>query len=145
VLPLRSAIARLFKLSLVVTASGLAERVAGRAFVAPWKFPRARARVLKSRQGFNAWKDEHSGSTRDFPTPSYVLLHTLAHLLLTEISLECGYPASSIRERIYVLPKTGYGILLYTGSSDAEGTLGGLVQVGHRLDRALVMPHFLPA
>jgi hypothetical protein len=39
--------------------------------------PGVSARVLKLRQGFNAWKDEHSGS-RDFPAPSYILLHTLA-------------------------------------------------------------------
>ncbi len=39
--------------------------------------------------------------------------------------MRCGYPASSIRERIYVDPQGGrYGILLYTGSPDAEGTLG---------------------
>ena len=47
--------------------------------------------------------------------------------------MECGYPASSIRERIYAIPELGYGVLLYTGSSDAEGTLGGLVQVGRRI------------
>ena len=47
--------------------------------------------------------------------------------------LECGYPASSIRERIYALPGIGYGVLLYTGTSDAEGTLGGLIQVGRRI------------
>jgi len=44
-----------------------------------------------------------------------------------------GHPASSIRERIYALPEVGYGVLLYTGSSDAEGTLGGLVEVGRRI------------
>ena len=31
----------------------------------------------------------------------YFLLHSLSHLLITAVSLECGYPASSIRERIY--------------------------------------------
>ena len=43
--------------------------------------------------------------------------------------MRCGYPASSIRERIYVdEQEKRYGILLYTGSPDADGTLGGLVQ-----------------
>ncbi len=43
--------------------------------------------------------------------------------------MQCGYPASSIRERIYADVDAGrYGILLYTASPDAEGTLGGLVQ-----------------
>jgi hypothetical protein len=66
----------------------------------------------------------------------YVMLHTLSHLLLTAISLECGYAAASIRERIYVRDGA-YGILLYTGTPDAEGTLGGLVQVGRKIGRHL--------
>ena len=49
------------------------------------------------------------------------------------MSLECGYPASSIRERIYSMNEIGYGVLLYTGSPDAEGTLGGLIQTGRRI------------
>lgn len=66
----------------------------------------------------------------------YVMLHSLSHLLLTAIALECGYAAASIRERIYVRDGA-YGILLYTGTPDAEGTLGGLVQVGRRIGRHL--------
>jgi hypothetical protein len=66
----------------------------------------------------------------------YMLLHSLSHLLLTAMSLECGYSAASIRERIY-LGDEGYGILLYTGTPDAEGTLGGLVEVGRHLPRHL--------
>ena len=56
----------------------------------------------------------------------YVLLHTLAHLLIQSMAMRCGYPASSIRERIYVEDRQ-YGLMLYTGTPDAEGTLGGLV------------------
>lgn len=68
----------------------------------------------------------------------YLMLHSLSHLLLTAIALECGYAAASIRERIYVRDGA-YSILLYTGTSDAEGTLGGLVQVGRRMSRHLEM------
>jgi hypothetical protein len=64
------------------------------------------------------------------------MLHSISHALLTAVSLECGYPASAIRERVYAGP-FGYGILLYTGSVDAEGTLGGLVEVGRRITRHL--------
>ena len=32
---------------------------------------------------------------------------------------------------------SGYGVLLYTGSSDAEGTLGGLIQVGRRIHNSV--------
>lgn len=91
--------------------------------------------------GFNAWLEEHQGSKRKYPGLPYYLLHLLSHLLITAMSLDCGYPASSIRERVYA--RLGqYGLLIYTGSSDAEGTLGGLVQAGRRirqhLRRALV-------
>lgn len=63
----------------------------------------------------------------------YVLLHSLAHALIHELALECGYSAASIRERLYARdPREDgagamAGILLYTSAPDAEGTLGGLV------------------
>ncbi|MHC5825905.1 MAG: Zn-binding domain-containing protein, partial [Nostoc sp.] len=68
-----------------------------------------------------------------FPGLPYIMLHSLSHLLIAAVSLECGYAASSIRERIYA-GESGYGILLYTGSPGSEGTLGGLVQVGNRIE-----------
>ncbi|MBI1833126.1 MAG: DUF1998 domain-containing protein, partial [Planctomycetes bacterium] len=83
--------------------------------------------------GFECWKTEHQGTHREFPGLPYLMLHSFSHSLITAVSLECGYPASSIRERIYALPSVGYGVLLYTGSSDAEGTLGGLIEVGRRI------------
>lgn len=91
------------------------------------------SRVLQLKRGFETWKAEHTGSKREFPHPAYFLLHSFSHLLITAVALECGYPASSIRERVYALPQVGYGVLLYTGSSDAEGTLGGLIEVGRRI------------
>ncbi|HZR20692.1 MAG TPA: DUF1998 domain-containing protein [Verrucomicrobiae bacterium] len=88
--------------------------------------------------GFSAWEAAHLNSSREFPGVPYYLLHTFSHLLMTAISLDCGYPASSLRERIYALPAEGvlpdrYGILIFTGSSDAEGTLGGLVEAARRI------------
>lgn len=82
--------------------------------------------------------------TRPIPFPGVrlVLLHTLSHLLINSISLECGYAASSIRERLYCATEAGpdgaerttrAGILLYTGSPGSEGTLGGLVEVGRNI------------
>jgi len=88
--------------------------------------------------GFKLWREEHQGTRREFPGPPYLMLHSFSHLLITAVALECGYPASSIRERIYAIPEVGYGILLYTGTSDAEGTLGGLVQVGRRIHETLL-------
>ena len=68
-----------------------------------------------------------------YPGPRYVLLHTVAHLLIRELALECGYNAASIRERIYAdiegeVPQAG--ILIYTAAADSDGTLGGLVDLG---------------
>ncbi len=78
-------------------------------------------------------------SQRPFPGGPYVLLHTFSHLLLQSLAMRCGYPGSSIRERIYADEKSErYGILLYTGSPDAEGTLGGLVQQARHLEEHLV-------
>jgi hypothetical protein len=84
--------------------------------------------------GHRRWAEDRK-SHRPFPGGPYVLLHTLSHLLLQSVAMRCGYPASSIRERIYA-DDAGqrYGILLYTGSPDAEGTLGGLVQQARHLE-----------
>lgn len=87
--------------------------------------------------GFEAWKRRRGADKARFAGVTYVMLHSLSHLLLTAVSLECGYAASSIRERIYLGESGRTGILLFTGTPDAEGTLGGLVQVGKRLERHL--------
>ncbi len=84
-------------------------------------------------RGHRVWADEHKASKRHFVGLPYIMLHSFSHLMITAVSLECGYPASSIRERIYAIPDVGYGVLLFTATSDAEGTLGGLVQVGRRI------------
>ena len=100
--------------------------------------PTVRERAKIIRDGFVEWIRGHPGSKRTFPGAPYYMLHTFAHLLMTAISLDCGYPASSLRERIYSLdaPLGGirrFGVLIYTGSSDAEGTLGGLVEAARRI------------
>ena len=66
-------------------------------------------------------------------SPEYILLHTLSHLLIRQLSLECGYSSASIKERIYCTFPDSIkmsGILLYTSSSDSDGSLGGLVRQG---------------
>jgi hypothetical protein len=100
--------------------------------------PAVKQRLDALASGHRHWTEERK-SKRLFPGGPYVLLHTLSHLLIQSLSMRCGYPASSIRERIYA--DTGgqrFGILLYTGSPDAEGTLGGLVQQARHLEDNLV-------
>lgn len=72
-----------------------------------------------------------------FPGVRFYLLHSLAHLLMNALALECGYAASAIRERIYCASRDDKvpmaAILLMTGTPGTEGTLGGLVDQGRRL------------
>ncbi len=88
----------------------------------------------------------------NFPGMRYVLLHSLAHAMIRQFSLECGYTTASIRERIYSRNagedgEAMAGILLYTAAPDSEGTLGGLVSLGEpqtlgrHLDQALESAH----
>ncbi len=86
-------------------------------------------------RGHRQWAEKRK-SARSFPDGPYVLLHTLSHLLIQSLSMQCGYPASSLRERIYA-EEDRYGLLIYTGSPDAEGTLGGLVRQARRIDEHL--------
>ncbi|NBB59998.1 DUF1998 domain-containing protein [Pseudomonas sp. ODNR1LW] len=75
------------------------------------------------------------GYDRDYRiTPRLLLVHSFAHALIRTISLECGYSPSSIRERLFVAEQEDgeaamNGVLLYTGSPDSEGSLGGLVRL----------------
>ncbi len=76
--------------------------------------------------------------------PEFVLLHTFAHILINQLSYECGYGSSSIRERIYCEKCADEismcGVLLYTASGDSEGSLGGLVRQGEpgRLEETII-------
>ena len=53
------------------------------------------------------------------------------------MSMSSGYSSSAIRERIYFGDDMS-GILLYTGSPDKEGSLGGLVELGN-IDQLIVL------
>ena len=84
--------------------------------------------------GHRGWRNSrHLDPNEGYPGIRYAMLHTLSHLLIRELALECGYNAASIRERIYAdvsgaNPQAG--ILIYTAAADSDGTLGGLVDLG---------------
>ncbi|WP_244296590.1 DUF1998 domain-containing protein [Kocuria rosea] len=66
--------------------------------------------------------------------PRYWLIHTLAHVLLREMAMTCGYSAASLTERLYAWEGVegrppAAGVLIATTASDSDGTLGGLVQL----------------
>jgi len=93
-------------------------------------------RGLELLSGYDAWAEPLKNKP-DFPGVRFYLLHSLAHLLVSSISIECGYSASALRERIYCAPANAEvpmaAILLSTGSAGTEGTLGGLVEQGREL------------
>lgn len=66
-------------------------------------------------------------------TARFLLLHTFAHLLINQLTFECGYSTAALRERLYVSSGEGEpmaGVLIYTADGDADGTMGGLVRMG---------------
>lgn len=69
-------------------------------------------------------------------TPSlaarYLLIHSLAHVLMKQLSLQCGYSSASLRERLYIGEgeQEMAGLMIYTSTNDADGTLGGLQRQG---------------
>lgn len=71
-------------------------------------------------------------------TPKFLLLHTLAHMLIDQWALDSGYPAGALRERLYCSEGKGgtqepmAGILIYTAASDSAGSLGGVVSQAAR-------------
>ncbi|WP_349362827.1 MAG: DUF1998 domain-containing protein [Roseitalea porphyridii] len=61
-----------------------------------------------------------------------LLVHALSHALMLELSITSGYSAASLLERLYsdADGEPMAGVLLYTATSDNEGTLGGLEREG---------------
>ncbi|MBZ9916582.1 DUF1998 domain-containing protein [Mesorhizobium sp. BR1-1-12] len=71
---------------------------------------------------------------------TYWALHSLSHALMAELALECGYPISSLKERIYASgagQADRFGILIYTSTAGAQGTLGGLSGMAERIPEML--------
>jgi hypothetical protein len=95
--------------------------------------PDVLARSGAMAEKFRQWETERGTPPSPFPGARYILLHSLAHTLIRQLSLDCGYSASSVRERIYSSAdprRRMAGVLLYTASPDSEGSLGGLVDLG---------------
>ena len=83
------------------------------------------------------WREarKYSDPAANYKGLRFLLLHSFAHALMRQLALECGYAAASLSERIYSRDpeESGgamAGVLIYTSTSDSEGTLGGLVSLG---------------
>jgi MrfA Zn-binding domain len=72
-----------------------------------------------------------TGIKDEMPPVEKVMIHTLAHLLINQLSLDCGYSSASLRERLFVSTEDSFcGVLIYTATAGADGTLGGLTRQG---------------
>jgi hypothetical protein len=94
--------------------------------------------VARAQEIDTAWKQEwrnRHGADANPPapiSPRYLLIHTFAHALMRQLTLECGYSSASLRERIYAAEDDPpmSGLLIFTATPDADGTLGGLQRQG---------------
>ena len=90
------------------------------------------------------WQKRHPNNPDPGRTidAGFLLAHATAHALIRELTFECGYSTASLRERLYSDPEEGWtGLLIYTGTNDSDGTLGGLERMGKKpeLERILKM------
>jgi hypothetical protein len=95
--------------------------------------PAAGRRITPLADHYNSVRVSRQQPQRNL-TPKFILLHTLAHVLINQLSFDCGYGSASLRERLYCdftdPAQPMHGILIYTASGDSEGTMGGLVRQG---------------
>ena len=89
---------------------------------------RAEELSIKFRE-YQADRSDSNTQPQSSPRMHYVLLHSLAHSLIRRLCLNSGYSSSALRERLYSTSgdQLMAGLLIYTASSDSEGSLGGLV------------------
>lgn len=87
----------------------------------------ARAIDFKKRKEFSGIKVE----PEIVVTPRFLLMHTLAHIIIRQLEAKAGYPAASLKERIYCrVGRTPMsGILVYVAVPDKHGSLGGLAEM----------------
>lgn len=102
--------------------------------------------VGRMTEALTAWREARGLTAGPEVDPRYVLTHSLAHVLIRRASLDAGYSASSLRERIYGSSHTGMemnGLLIYTASTDSDGSLGGLVDLGRARRLRPLLTHAL--
>ena len=98
--------------------------------------PDVRVRVDVLKRHYRAALDARAAGVRPERfalTPRFVLLHTLAHLVINRLTYESGYSSAAIAERLYVSEDPAApmaALLIYTAAGDSDGTLGGLVRLG---------------
>jgi hypothetical protein len=111
--------------------------------VSTWEQAAAvKGRVTEMERAHQEWRRVRELPDALYPGPRFVLLHSIAHMLINALALDCGYSATAIRERIYSSTQPDApmaGVLLYTATPDSDGSLGGLADQGEtsRFDHIL--------
>jgi hypothetical protein len=104
---------------------------------------RERAAIIDARWR-GEWTSRH-GEGSEAPrtiTPRMLLIHGFAHAIMRQLTLDCGYSSTALRERLYVRAEGAEmaGVLIYTATTDDDGTLGGLQRQGEpaRIGRTVI-------
>lgn len=94
--------------------------------------PHVIARARNLRLNYSKAQEQRKLPPKDELSPRFVLIHTVAHLLISQMTYEAGYSTASLRERLYVSEGDDdmHGLLIYTAAGDSDGTMGGLVRLG---------------
>lgn len=98
--------------------------------IADWmKIPQVESRSKMYEKCYGQYCENKGWEHYKKRNAEYVLLHTLSHMLIKEMSLVSGYSSAALSERIYS-NENMCGLLIFTGAADKEGSLGGLVEQG---------------
>ena len=87
-----------------------------------------RAKILEDKFANNPFLIDKIHQTK----PRFILIHTLAHILMKELVFHCGYGSASLRERLYVseADDTKMSAFMIFTAGDTAGSMGGLVKEG---------------
>jgi hypothetical protein len=109
-----------------VNGEGVFMTLSGKALELWERDDRVVRRVSQINDNYRARFAAHGGLPDRDITPRLMLIHTLAHAVIDQWALDSGYPASSLRERLYA-DECMAGFLIYTATSDSAGSLGGVL------------------
>lgn len=76
---------------------------------------------------YNKYRESFNYEKREM-LPRNILIHSFSHMMMKEFAFYSGYATTALRERLYC-SNDMMGVLIYTASSDSEGSLGGLIEL----------------
>ena len=90
-----------------------------------------RVNLIKDKSANSDWQSHKEEAKKT--SARKILIHTLSHLLIKELEYVCGYPKSSLQERLYVNEDMhGFLISAFDGTN---GFIGGLAKICNDIDK----------